>query len=97
MKKYFIYARKSSDRDDKQALSISAQLKVCKQVASTQNLRVTKIFQESKTATKPGRQFFNEMVKRIEKDEAQGVIVWHPNRISRNAKDSGVFQWLLDN
>ncbi|MEW6610421.1 MAG: recombinase family protein [Patescibacteria group bacterium] len=48
---------------------------------------------ESKTAKKPGRQVFSEVMDMIERGEAQGILVWHPNRLSRNARDTG---WVID-
>ena len=56
------------------------------------NLRVAKPYlEESQSAFKEGRSKFNEMLERLRNDEAQGVIVWHPNRIARNYADGGKF------
>jgi site-specific DNA recombinase len=41
-------------------------------------------------------QIFAEMLKRIQKGEAQGIIAWHPDRLARNAADGGQIIQLLD-
>lgn len=51
---------------------------------------------DEKTAKKPGRKGFNRMLERIEKGEAQGIISWHPDRLSRNRKDSERIMDLLE-
>ena len=78
--KYFLYARKSTDTEDKQVLSIQSQLNEVKQYGVQQGLEITQEFQEARTAKSPGRPIFDEMIKRIEKGEASGIIAWHPDR-----------------
>ena len=64
--KYFLYARKSTDEDDRQVLSIEAQVTELHEFARKENLEVVKEFVESKTAKAPGRPIFNSMIKEIE-------------------------------
>lgn len=59
--KYFIYARKSSEAEDRQVLSIDSQLRELRELARKENLKIVKEFTESKTSKKPGRKIFNEM------------------------------------
>ncbi len=40
--------------------------------------------------------FFGEMLKRIEKGEANGIVSWHPDRLARNSVDGGQIVYLLD-
>jgi site-specific DNA recombinase len=40
---------------------------------------------------------FDEMLKRIERGEADGIIAWHPDRLARNSIDGGRIIYLLDN
>lgn len=94
--KYFIYCRKSSEDKDKQILSLPAQKKELMEYAKKFNLNVVDCYTESKTAFKPGRPDFNEMLERIEKCEAEGVISWQANRIARNSLDGGRFIYLMD-
>ena len=93
--KYFLYARKSTDVEDKQVLSIEAQLDELRAIVKRDDLEVVEEFIEKKSAKKPGRLIFNEMMKRIEKGEAQGIICWKIDRLSRNPVDSGRISWLL--
>jgi site-specific DNA recombinase len=96
--KYFVYARKSSDSEDRQVQSIDDQIKVLKEIASRQHFNVVEIFTESKSAKKPNnRPVFTEMITRIEKGEAQGILCWKLNRLARNPVDGGTITWLLQN
>jgi len=65
--KYFLYARKSTEEDDKQIMSIEAQLFELREFASRENLEILEEFQESKSAKSPGREVFGVMMMRIEK------------------------------
>lgn len=94
--KYFLYARKSSESEDRQIQSIDDQVDRLKKFAAQQGLRITKVITEAKSAKKPNnRPLFEDMLKRIESGEADGIICWQINRLSRNPKDSGDLQWML--
>src|SRR6266568_7872570 len=94
--KYFLYVRRSSDENShKQTQSLEGQLLACQTVQQTYRLEIADIFQESKTAKKPGRPLFNEMLQRIDKGEASGILCYHLDRLSRNPKDSGDLRWML--
>lgn len=94
--KYFLYARKSSESEDRQVQSINDQLNRLKIFAQQQNLKIAKIITESKSAKKPdNRPLFADMLKRISAGEANGILCWQINRLSRNPKDSGDIQWML--
>src|SRR3989344_7117149 len=94
--KYFLYARKSTDDEERQLLSIPAQIDELREFANKEGLNVADVFIESKTAKVPGRKLFNQMLDRIEKGEAQGILSWHPDRLARNAVDAGRIVYLLD-
>lgn len=86
---YLIYARKSTDEEEKQVLSIEAQITELKEFAVKENLNVIGEYIESKTAKKPGRSVFNEMMERIEESGPLGILAWHPDRLARNSVDGG--------
>ncbi|PIR87842.1 MAG: hypothetical protein COU10_02385, partial [Candidatus Harrisonbacteria bacterium CG10_big_fil_rev_8_21_14_0_10_45_28] len=94
--KYFLYARKSSEDDDRQVMSIEAQLFELREFARKENLEILAEFQESKSAKTPGREVFNEMMTRIEAGEANGVLGWHPDRLARNSIDGGRVIYAVD-
>ena len=53
-------------------------------------------FQESKSAKKPGREKFNEMMSHIEQMEGVGILAWHPDRLARNSVDGGRIIYGVD-
>ncbi len=94
--KYILYARKSTDVEDKQVLSIEAQLVELRAYARNENLHIIDELVEKKSAKTPGRPIFAEVLKRIERGEANGIIAWHPDRLARNSIDGGQIVYLLD-
>lgn len=96
MTKYFLYIRKSTDEDDRQVLSLEAQKTELKEFAQKEKLNIVDIFRESQTAKEPGRPIFNQMLERIEKGEADGILAWHPDRLARNSVDGGKIIFLVD-
>src|SRR3989339_840213 len=96
MIKYIAHCRKSTDEKTKQILSIDQQIAELKEFASRQNLEILDIVTEARTAKSPGRPYFNDVLKRIESGEAQGIISWHPDRLARNSIDGGKIIYLLD-
>src|SRR3989339_1517213 len=95
-KKFFLYARKSTDVEDKQVLSIEAQLTELRDYAKRENLNIALEFVEKQSAKIPGRPVFNEMMKCIEKGDADSILSWHPDRLARNSIDGGKIIYLLD-
>src|SRR3990167_4616108 len=94
--KYFLYIRKSTDEDDRQVLSLEAQETELKEFALRENLFIAATFRESQTAKEPGRPIFNDMLKRMERGEAEGILAWHPDRLARNSIDGGQIIFLVD-
>ena len=94
--KFFLYARKSTDVEDKQVLSIEAQIAELRALAKQNGLNVVDTFIEKQSAKIPGRPIFGEMIKRIEKSEADGILAWHPDRLARNSVDGGQIIYLID-
>ena len=94
--RYIIYCRKSTDEKNRQVLSIDGQLSELKEFAKRENLQIVDTVLESKTAKEPGREKFADVLKRIEKGEANGILSWHPDRLARNSIDGGKIIYLLD-
>ncbi len=94
--KYIVYSRRSRDEVDKQVLSIEAQIAELKEFAKRENLEIVEFVEESKTAKVPGREKFAEVIKKLEKGQAQGILAWHPDRLARNSMDGGKIVYLLD-
>ncbi len=94
--KFFLYARKSTDVEDKQILSIEAQLVELREYAAREKLFIVEELIEKQSAKIPGRPLFNLMLERIEKEEANGIVSWHPDRLARNSVDGGKLIYLID-
>ncbi len=94
--RYILYARKSTDVEDKQVLSIEAQLAELRKYAKDNGLVVIDTVIEKKSAKTPGRPKFAEVLKRIQNGEANAILAWHPDRLARNSIDGGQIIYLLD-
>jgi len=75
---FFLYARKSTDVEDVQVLSIESQLAELREYAARENISIVEELVEKQSAKIPGRPVFNGMIDRIEKGEASGIVSWHP-------------------
>ena len=95
MPTYFLYARKSTDVEDKQVRSIEDQLAVLRALANQEGFKIAEEFVEKQSAKQPGRPIFNAMLSRLENGEADGVICWKLDRLARNPIDAARVQWLL--
>jgi len=94
--KYILYARKSSEQEDRQVLSIDSQKSELNNIIQKENLNIISPLEESFSAKAPGRKIFNEMIKQIEEGKANAIITWSPNRLSRNSVDTGYLIYLMD-
>jgi len=95
--KYCLYARKSTESEERQILSIDSQIKEMLQLAERENLEVVTIKRESHSAKETNqRPIFNEIIEEIKQEKFNGILTWAPDRISRNAGDLGKVVDLMD-
>ena len=94
--KYFVYIRKSSDREDAQMLSLPAQKRSLDEFIKRKKLNVVGYFEESASAYTKGRKKFDEMISQIEEGKANGILVYHLTRIARNSFDGGNVIYMMD-
>jgi len=87
MKSAVIYARVSSDRQEKEGFSIPAQIEYLQDYAEKNSFYVEKIFSESETAKRAGRKAFNEMLNYCKEKEIKIILVEKTDRLYRNFKD----------
>jgi len=95
--KYCLYARKSSESDERQAMSIDSQIKEMTDMAKRESLNIVKVLKESHSAKDSGqRKVFNQLIKEIDAGEYNATLVWDPSRLSRCAGDLGSLVDLMD-
>ena len=95
--RYVLYARKSTESEEKQVLSIDSQIKEMLQIAEREGLEIIDVRRESHSAKDSGqRPVFNEIVKDLKAARFNGILTWAPDRLSRNAGDLGSLVDLMD-
>jgi site-specific DNA recombinase len=95
--KYCLYARKSTESEERQILSIDSQIKEMLQLADREGLEVVTMKRESHSAKETGqRPIFNEIIEELHEGKFNGILTWAPDRISRNAGDLGKVVDLMD-
>ena len=94
--KYVLYARKSTESEDKQVQSIEDQVEVMLELAKKRGFKIVAKLRESKSAKAPfQRPEFTRMLAMIDRGEANGILCWQLNRLSRNPSESGLLQQML--
>ena len=95
--RYCLYARKSTESDEQQALSIDSQVKEMSAIAERLNLNVVTIKRESHSAKESGqRPVFKKLLEEVRKGTYDGILTWAADRLSRNAGDLGSLVDLMD-
>jgi site-specific DNA recombinase len=94
--KTILYVRKSSEQEDRQALSIESQTRELEAYAARAGVTIDDVVAEAASAKRPGRAIFDALIRRIERGEVVRLLVWHPDRLSRNPVDAGRIIFLLD-
>ncbi|MCC6520869.1 recombinase family protein [Candidatus Nomurabacteria bacterium] len=94
---YCLYARKSTEQEDKQVLSIDSQIQEMEKMARNEGLEIVVTKKESHSAKEAGqRPVFNEIVEELKEGRFSGILTWAPDRIARNAGDLGRIVDLMD-
>jgi DNA invertase Pin-like site-specific DNA recombinase len=94
---YCLYARKSTEEEDRQALSIESQVREMTDLAQKEGLNVVELKRESHSSKEVGqRVVYNEMLAEIRAGKYNGILTWAPDRLARNAGDLGAVVDLLD-
>ncbi|MFA5878477.1 MAG: recombinase family protein [Candidatus Staskawiczbacteria bacterium] len=95
--KYVLYARKSTESEERQVLSIDSQIQEMLRMAEREGLEIVDIRRESHSAKDSGqRPVFNEILNDIKTGKFNGIMTWAPDRLSRNAGDLGSLVDLMD-
>lgn len=95
--KYCLYARKSTEQEDKQALSIESQVNEMLALADREKLNIVEIKRESHSSKEVGqRPIYNELLREIREGKFNGILTWAPDRLSRNAGDLGAVVDMMD-
>lgn len=94
----YIYARKSSEDKGKQVESIARQIDISQDTSKRYEVGIQKahILSEEKTASKPGRIVFNELMDIVDKNDHTVIFCWRFNRLSRNSKDDGTLRYFIE-
>jgi len=94
--KYFVYARKSTEPEGRQVLSIPGQLQDIGQLTLRERLQVAETIIETRSAATPfNRPAYADMIKSLKKGKASGIIVWSIDRLARNELEAGELKYLL--
>lgn len=95
--RYCIYARKSMEAEERQALSIESQLKEMRLIARRNELKIVAVREEAHSAKLSGsRPVFNQMIQELKAGTYNAILTWAPDRLSRNAGDLGMLVDLMD-
>lgn len=95
--RFCLYARKSTESEERQILSIDSQVKEMLQLAEKENLNIVDIKRESHSAKEVSqRPVFNEIINDLKTEKFNAILTWAPDRLSRNAGDLGSLVDLID-
>ena len=96
MPTYVIYARKSTESEDRQVLSIESQIRELTDHAHARGFSVARVLSESRSAKAPGREIFGKLMDEVSRGNVDGVICWKLDRLARNPIDGGTLIWALE-
>ncbi len=83
----FVYTRISLDRKG-EGLGVARQLKACREKAAALGWDVVEVFEENDTSASKGhRPRYTEMMARLARGEASGLIAWSLDRLTRRPRE----------
>lgn len=91
-----IYARKSSESEDRQVLSIQSQVEELRRIAEQRGLRIDRVLEEAKSAKAPGRPVFNALIADVQAGRVGRIVCWKADRLARNVMDAAAVIYALD-
>lgn len=95
--KYFIYARRSVKKSDREetVVSVESQKKELRALAEKNSLKIVGVLEETGSAKRLGRPVFSQMVQRIRQEKVNGILCWDIDRLYRDPTDEGSIRQLL--
>src|ERR1700733_7375863 len=79
--RYVLYARKSTESEERQILSIDSQVKEMLEIAEREGLEIIDIRRESHSAKDSGqRPVYQELLEDIRRGRFNAVLTWAPDR-----------------
>lgn len=87
--RYILYARKSTDSEDRQVQSLDAQERELLEIANKLGLEIVETYRESMSAKTTGRPIFAKVIKQISSGKADAILCWKLDRLARNFADGG--------
>ncbi len=95
MKQCFGYVRVSTQKQG-EGVSLEAQKDAILEYANRKGLAICRWFEERETAAKEGRPVFNQMVAKLKRGDAAGLVTHKIDRSARNYHDWAVISDLAD-
>lgn len=94
--RFVLYARKSTEENDKQFLSIPRQIEMCQDIAKRNGYNIVDVKTEQHSARYSGqRPVFSSIISDIKAGKYDAIIAYHPDRLSRNMLESGIILDML--
>src|SRR5690349_18200723 len=96
MKTVFAYTRVSTRKQGEKGVSLAEQRAAIERYADRTGLHITEWFEEQLTAAKKGRPLFSNILKRLRRGDADGLVIHKIDRSARNLRDWADLGDLID-
>lgn len=91
-----IYARKSSESEERQVASIESQIAAAREICTRNQIGEPRVFTEAMSAKEPGRPVFNALMQQVHRGRVSTIVCWKLDRLARNPIDGGAVVWAMD-